>query len=110
MVAHPIAHTDRRRCRGSWDVVAPGATVPVPAYAEESWGSMSGVCEQCGEFLVDARYMGTYHWMSAKHLHRYVTEFAGRANVRDFDTLTQMKLLAFGMVGKRLRYQDLVEE
>ena len=53
-------------------------------------------------------YMGTYHKMSFKHLHRYVNEFAGRANVRDFDTLTQMAMLAYSMVGKRMRYQDLI--
>ncbi len=52
-------------------------------------------------------YMGTYHKMSLKHLHRYVNEFAGRHNVREYDTLAQMSLLAFGMDGKRLRYQDL---
>ena len=46
--------------------------------------------------------------MSAKHLHRYVTEFAGRANVRDLDTITQMMILTCGMVGKRMRYQDLI--
>ncbi len=52
-------------------------------------------------------YMGTYHKMSLKHLHRYVNEFAGRHNVREYDTLAQMSLLAFGMDRKRLRYQDL---
>ena len=35
-------------------------------------------------------YIGTYHWMSFKHLDRYVTEFAGRNNVRDLDTIQQM--------------------
>lgn len=53
-------------------------------------------------------YKGTYHKMSVKHLSRYVTEFAGRHNVRDFDTLAQMTMLAKGMDGKRLRYGDLV--
>ena len=53
-------------------------------------------------------YHGTYHRMSSKHLDRYVTEFAGRHNVRSLDTLDQMRLLAKGMDGKRLRYQDLV--
>ena len=52
-------------------------------------------------------YHGTYHKMSVKHLHRYIEEFAGRHNVRDKDTLTQMSLLAVGLVGKRLRYDDL---
>ncbi|WP_373088811.1 IS1595 family transposase [Sneathiella sp.] len=53
-------------------------------------------------------YKGTYHQMSEKHLTRYVTEFAGRHNVRDLDTLAQMTVLAKGLDGKRLRYDDLV--
>ncbi len=53
-------------------------------------------------------YKGTYHKMSAKHLSRYVIEFAGRHNVRDLDTLAQMTMLAKGLDGKRLRYDDLV--
>lgn len=53
-------------------------------------------------------YKGTYHKMSEKHLTRYVTEFAGRHNVRSLDTITQMTVLARGLDGKRLRYEDLV--
>lgn len=53
-------------------------------------------------------YKGTYHKMSAKHIERYVTEFAGRHNVRGYDTIVQMTLLAKGLDGKRLRYDDLV--
>ncbi|MCY4479101.1 MAG: IS1595 family transposase [Rhodospirillales bacterium] len=53
-------------------------------------------------------YHGTYHHMSAKHLDRYVTEFAGRHNVREADTVDQMAHMAQGMVGKRLRYRDLI--
>lgn len=53
-------------------------------------------------------YKGTYHQMSAKHIERYVTEFAGRHNVRGCDTIVQMTLLAKGLDGKRLRYDDLV--
>ena len=53
---------------------------------------------------------GTYHKMSPKHLDRYVAEFAGRHNVRDLDTAAQMSELARGMVGKRLRYRDLVAD
>ena len=53
-------------------------------------------------------YKGTYHHMSAKHLSRYITEFAGRHNVRDHDTLVQMEMLAKGFTGKRLRYKDLI--
>ena len=53
-------------------------------------------------------YHGTYHKMSPEHLDRYVAEFAGRHNVRDRDTLEQMGLLAAGLVGRRLRYRDLI--
>ena len=53
-------------------------------------------------------YHGTYHHMSAKHLQRYVNEFSGRANVREFGTLEQMDVLVRGMAGKRLPYKELV--
>ena len=53
-------------------------------------------------------YHGTFHHLSEKHLARYVAEFAGRHNVRDLDTIVQMAALARGMVGKRLRYRELV--
>ncbi len=52
-------------------------------------------------------YVGTYHWMSPKHLDRYVSEFAGRHNQRPLDTADQMSRVARGLVGKRLRYEDL---
>ena len=43
-------------------------------------------------------YKGTYHKMSHKHLSRYITEFAGRHNLRDYDTLVQMEMLATGLL------------
>ena len=51
---------------------------------------------------------GTYHHWSAKHLQRYVNEFAGRHNTRSADTLDQMKATIAGMIGKRLRYRELI--
>ena len=53
-------------------------------------------------------YVGTYHQMSAKHVHRYVREFAGRQNIRELSTLTQMGLIAKGLDGKLLHYRDLI--
>lgn len=53
-------------------------------------------------------HKGTYHKMSPKHLHRYVNEFAGRNNIRNKDTIDQMKDIVAGMIGKRLMYKDLI--
>ena len=53
-------------------------------------------------------YHGTFHHLSEKHLDRYVREFTGRNNIRDLDTIDQMAALVRGMVGKRLRYRELV--
>jgi len=55
-------------------------------------------------------YDGVYHHFSAKHLDRYVNEFAGRHNFRPRDTAEQMAELATGAVGKRLPYADLIAE
>ena len=53
-------------------------------------------------------YHGVYHRMSVKHLGRYVSEFEGRHNQRPLDTIQQMGRMAQGMVGKRMRYRDLI--
>ncbi|MYB16839.1 MAG: IS1595 family transposase [Chloroflexi bacterium] len=53
-------------------------------------------------------YHGTFHHFSAKHVQRYVNEFAGRHNIRDRDTVEQMAIISRGMVGKRLRYRELI--
>ncbi len=53
-------------------------------------------------------YQGTYHWMSGKHLHRYIAEFSGRHGIRTMDTIEQMTHLAQGLTGKRLTYRELI--
>ena len=60
--------------------------------------------------LLKRGYYGTYHKMSDKHLARYIGEFAGRHNARSVDTMEQMTLMAQGMMGKRLTYQELIAE
>ena len=52
-------------------------------------------------------YVGTYHKMSRKHLHRYAAEFQGRHNARSMDTLDQMVDTVRRMDGRRLRYVDI---
>ena len=58
--------------------------------------------------MLKRAHKGTYHKISAKHLQRYVNEFAGRHGVRERDTIEQMQWAVAGMVGKRLSYRDLV--
>ena len=58
--------------------------------------------------MLKRAHKGVYHKMSAKHLQRYVNEFAGRHGVRELDTLDQMNAVVAGMAGKRLRYRELV--
>ena len=58
--------------------------------------------------MLKRAHMGTFHHMSPKHLQRYVNEFSGRHNDRDSDTTDQMVGMVQGMVGKRLRYADLI--
>lgn len=60
--------------------------------------------------LLKRGHVGVYHSMSAKHLHRYVNEIAGRHNIRGADTEDQMAIIARQGVGKRLRYADLIAD
>ncbi len=55
-------------------------------------------------------YQGTFHHMSLQHLDRYVNEFAGHQNIRNSDTITQMRDMVVEMIGKRLMYSDFVGE
>ena len=58
--------------------------------------------------MLKRAHMGTFHKISPKHLDRYVTEFTGRHNAREADTLDQMANIARGMMGRRLKYRDFV--
>lgn len=54
------------------------------------------------------RYVGTHHWVSDKHLQRYVNEVCGRINTKGLGTLDRMGYVVREMRGKRLPYQVLV--
>ena len=51
---------------------------------------------------------GTFHKISPKHLQRYVSEFAGKHNIRDSGTLAQMRDTVARLIGQRLLWRDLV--
>ena len=57
--------------------------------------------------LLKRGYIGTFHYMSPEHLHRYVSEFAYRYNAGKGNGFRTMKEVLGGMLGKRLTYKAL---
>ena len=53
-------------------------------------------------------YVGTYHWWSDDHLHRYVEEHAFRYNNRRRHVARRMAEAAAAMSGRRLPWRELV--
>ena len=60
--------------------------------------------------MLKRAYIGTYHKLSSKHLDRYITEFSGGHKLRERNAFDQMGALVAWMVGKTLRYIDLIED
>ncbi len=52
--------------------------------------------------MLKRAHKGVYHRLSPKHVQRYVSEFAGKRNIRDLDAAAQMQAVVMGMVGRRL--------
>jgi len=52
-------------------------------------------------------HIGIYHFISDKHRHRYAAEFAGRKNVRNLDTIDQLKMIIMVETARRLMYKEL---
>ena len=128
VVARVVENTEGPTLKGFVaEHTAPGATV----YTDESksYSGLGGdfdhdtVNHSAGEYvrgmahtngiesfwaMLKRGYQGTFHHFSEKHCDRYVSEFAGRHNIREQDTADQMAVIAREMVGKRLRYRDLV--
>lgn len=57
--------------------------------------------------LLKRGYIGTHHWMSKKHLFRYVEEFAGRHNSGKGNGLATICADLLRMKGKRLTWEAL---
>ncbi len=53
---------------------------------------------------------GGFHHTSSKHLPLYLREFEGKYNTRVLGTLEKMRLLAEGMIGKKMEYEELTGE
>lgn len=55
-------------------------------------------------------YVGTYRYISERHLDGYVKRFAGRNNIRDLHTIEVTGAVAGLMTSKRIRYAELMAE
>ena len=60
--------------------------------------------------MLKRAHKGTFHKISPKHLQRYVSEFAGKHNVRQSGTLAQMRDTVARLVGRNLLYRDLIAD
>ena len=50
----------------------------------------------------------TYHWVSKRHLPKYVDEFTFRFNTREYKEQDRFDLVLLSSVGKRLSYRELI--
>jgi len=127
--AEVIPETDRLTLRNFVrDHVEPGAvlyTDDAAAYRGE-WGyDHEAVRHSVGEYvrgmastngvesfwsMLKRAHKGTFHKISPKHLQRYVSEFAGKHNIREAGTLAQMRDTVARLVGHRLLYRDLIRD
>lgn len=58
--------------------------------------------------MLKRAHKGTFHKLSPKHLQRYVDEFAARHGIRESGTMEQLRIVVRRMLGKQLRYRDLI--
>ena len=81
-----IRHTAKEFVRG--DVHTNGV---------ESWFSM-----------IRRGIIGIHHWVSLRHLQRYILEFSTRHNLRLLSTEERIEAMFAGGIGKTLPYAELV--
>lgn len=60
--------------------------------------------------MLKRAHKGTFHKISPKHLQRYVSEFAGKHNIRNSNTIDQMRDTVARLVGRNLLYRNLIAD
>lgn len=127
--AMPIGDTTAKTLKTFIQAHAPiGATVVTDQHKGYAWLSTQGydhksVNHSVGQYvnemahtngiesfwaLLKRGYVGIYHHMSAKHLHRYVNEFSFRHNTAVGGTMLFIGATIDRMQGKRLTYRELI--
>lgn len=128
--ATPVADTTAPTLKGYIDANVPvGAAIVTDEFASYRGLSAKGyihhtVNHSAGEYvrhycihtngiesfwaLLKRGHYGIYHFMSAKHLHRYVNEFAFRHNTAQAGTMRFIDMTIERMTGKRLTYKGLI--
>ena len=125
--AKPVASIDRATLHGFISAnVANGAAVMTDNF--KSYRGLDGyihstVNHSLGEYVRDGvhtngiesfwsllkrGYYGIYHYMSAKHLHRYVSEFANRQSMVNFSTMDFIEATIENMADRHISYKELI--
>ena len=110
--AHVVKATDKPTLQG---FVVEHARPEARIYTDEA-GTYEGmphhesVKHGVSEYVRGKAHTGTFHKLSPKHLDRYVQEFAGRHNLRESDTLDQMRTIFVRMRSGTLSYLRLIAD
>lgn len=127
--ATPVTMTNRATLQGFVSANAPqGAVVVTDEFASYRGLKKAGFIHEtvnhtAGEYvrkfyihtngiesfwsLLKRGYIGVYHYMSPKHLHRYVNEYSFRHNTSQVGTLQFIDMTIARMANKRLTYKEL---
>ena len=101
-----IIHTDEARAYKGMEREHEAVSHSAGEYVSETGATTNAIESHWA--MLKRGIMGTFHHISPKHTDRYATEFSERHNIRELDTIDQMKNIITGMNGKHLPYEELI--